>query len=70
MEIGTNVPAGTSRDGILNAYIESLEKVKLAPVPPLWDGKASERIREVVAGMRGSGEAERSGGQRSEVRSC
>jgi UDP-N-acetylglucosamine 2-epimerase (non-hydrolysing) len=44
VELGTNVLAGTTKEGILKAYIESLEKVKHAAVPPLWDGKAAERI--------------------------
>ncbi|MFH1079155.1 MAG: UDP-N-acetylglucosamine 2-epimerase, partial [Pseudomonadota bacterium] len=48
VELGTNVLAGTTKEGILNAYIESLEKAKLASVPPLWDGKASERIVQIL----------------------
>lgn len=47
-EIGTNVLAGTSREGILRAYGESLQKAKRAKVPPLWDGKASERMWETL----------------------
>jgi UDP-N-acetylglucosamine 2-epimerase (non-hydrolysing) len=47
-EIGTNVLAGTTRNGILKAYRDSLEKVKMAKVPSLWDGKASERIWEAL----------------------
>jgi UDP-N-acetylglucosamine 2-epimerase (non-hydrolysing) len=48
VEIGTNVLAGTTRAGILKAYEESLRKTGAA-IPPKWDGKASERIWEVLA---------------------
>jgi UDP-N-acetylglucosamine 2-epimerase (non-hydrolysing) len=44
VEIGTNVLAGTSRDGILQAYRESLRKKDQAAVPSKWDGHAAERI--------------------------
>jgi len=49
VEIGTNVLAGTTREGILKAYEESLKKMARAAIPPKWDGKASERIWEVLA---------------------
>jgi len=49
VELGTNVLAGTSKEGILKAYGEALEKAKHAAVPPLWDGRASERIWEVLS---------------------
>jgi UDP-N-acetylglucosamine 2-epimerase (non-hydrolysing) len=52
VELGTNVLAGTGKDGILSAYIESLEKAKLASVPALWDGKTSERIWEILLKWR------------------
>jgi UDP-N-acetylglucosamine 2-epimerase (non-hydrolysing) len=48
VELGTNVLAGTSKAGILRAYREALEKAKHATVPPLWDGKASERICGII----------------------
>jgi len=48
VEMGTNVLAGTSKEGILKAYGEALEKAKHAAVPPLWDGKAAERIWEII----------------------
>ena len=35
VELGTNVLAGTSKEGILKAYGEALEKPKHAAVPPL-----------------------------------
>jgi UDP-N-acetylglucosamine 2-epimerase (non-hydrolysing) len=49
VDIGTNVLAGTTREGILNAYRDSLQKKAHAAIPPKWDGKASERIWEVLA---------------------
>ena len=48
IEMGTNVLAGTSREGIFNAYRESLAKAASATIPPLWDGKASERIWSIL----------------------
>ena len=48
VELGTNVLAGTSKAGILRAYREALEKARHATVPPLWDGRASERIWGVI----------------------
>lgn len=52
VEMGTNVLAGTSADRILAGYRKSLEKRGSAKVPPLWDGKASQRIWQVLAGER------------------
>lgn len=48
VEIGTNVLAGTGTSAILDAYSESLVKKGSAKVPPLWDGKASERIWSIL----------------------
>ena len=48
VQLGTNVLAGTSTEAILAAYPESLAKRGRAQVPPLWDGKASERIWQVL----------------------
>lgn len=48
VDLGTNVLAGTSTEAILAAYPESLAKRERATVPPLWDGKASERIWRVL----------------------
>lgn len=48
VELGTNVLAGTTKEGILHAYAESLNKVKQVSTPPLWDGRASERIWEIL----------------------
>jgi UDP-N-acetylglucosamine 2-epimerase (non-hydrolysing) len=48
VEMGTNVLAGTSREGILNAVRQSPTKAITAAVPPLWDGRAAERIWEIL----------------------
>ena len=48
VELGTNMLAGTSKEGILKAYRQCFAKAKNATVPPLWDGKASERIWDVL----------------------
>lgn len=52
VEMGTNVLAGTSPGAILAGYRESLAKRERAQVPPLWDGKTSERIWQVLNGER------------------
>lgn len=52
VDMGTNVLAGTSTEAILAAYPESLAKRGRAKVPPLWDGRASERIWQVLTGRR------------------
>jgi len=48
VELGTNVLAGTSTEAILAAYRESLAKRERAQLPPLWDGKAAQRIWQVL----------------------
>lgn len=48
VQIGSNVLAGTTKEGILRAYDESLVKVKGARAPEKWDGKAAERIWGVI----------------------
>ncbi|MCL5883932.1 MAG: UDP-N-acetylglucosamine 2-epimerase (non-hydrolyzing) [Deltaproteobacteria bacterium] len=48
VEMGTNVLAGTSKTGILDAYRQSLAKRESASVPSLWDGMASDRIWEIL----------------------
>jgi len=42
------VLAGTTKAGILKAYRQCFDKVKNASIPPLWDGKAAERIWKVL----------------------
>ena len=58
-EIGTNVIAGTSVESILRSYEKSIKKATSAQVPPLWDGKASERIWDVLTGHETGCHAER-----------
>jgi UDP-N-acetylglucosamine 2-epimerase (non-hydrolysing) len=48
VKLGTNVLAGTSREGILKAYKECLDKAQRASIPPLWDGKASDRMWKII----------------------
>ena len=48
VKLGTNVLAGTTKAGILKAYRQCFDKVKSAAIPPLWDGKAAERIWKVL----------------------
>jgi len=46
---GTNVLAGTTRDSILACYEEFRKgNTRQGRVPPLWDGKAAERIVQVL----------------------
>ena len=49
---GTNVIAGTKKDNIVNAAHTQLSKFSKACAispPPFWDGKAAERIVEILA---------------------
>jgi UDP-N-acetylglucosamine 2-epimerase (non-hydrolysing) len=55
VSLGTNVLAGTSKAGILKAYGEAVgfngDRFKPVPektLPPLWDGKAAERIWGII----------------------
>lgn len=49
IEMGTNILAGTNEESILKAYKESIEKRgKNAVVPPKWDGRSSQRIRNII----------------------
>jgi UDP-N-acetylglucosamine 2-epimerase (non-hydrolysing) len=50
VESGTNVLAGTNPEAILEARRESIAKCGKASVPELWDGRASERIWQVLTG--------------------
>ncbi|MGC9196724.1 MAG: non-hydrolyzing UDP-N-acetylglucosamine 2-epimerase [Syntrophobacteraceae bacterium] len=51
IEMGTNILGGTSKDTILEAYGRSISKPKPHCPLPKWDGKASERIWEIILGM-------------------
>ena len=55
IEMGTNVLGGTTKESILHAYRESLEKAGKASVPPYWDGKAAERIWDVLERLKTDG---------------
>lgn len=44
---GTNVIAGTEKGNILSAA-RNVNNARVACTPPLWDGKASERIVEIL----------------------
>ena len=44
VEIGTNRLVGVETKDILGAYSAIFSEVKKAQIPPLWDGKAAERI--------------------------
>ena len=49
ISMGTNRLVGSDPDAIVTAASEALELPRLAPVrPPLWDGKAGERIADAV----------------------
>ncbi|MEW6267127.1 MAG: UDP-N-acetylglucosamine 2-epimerase (non-hydrolyzing) [Thermodesulfobacteriota bacterium] len=49
IELGTNVLAGTTTEGILAACRQSLEKGQQQhTAPPKWDGRTSERIWEII----------------------
>jgi UDP-N-acetylglucosamine 2-epimerase (non-hydrolysing) len=49
VEIGTNYLVGTSPEMILEAAMDILSgRGKKGTVPPLWDGKAAERISEIL----------------------
>lgn len=54
LELGTNVLGGTRRESILKAYRERLEaRGTKFSVPPLWDGRAAERIWNVLRRSEG-----------------
>jgi UDP-N-acetylglucosamine 2-epimerase (non-hydrolysing) len=48
IEHGTNRLAGVRRDSILAAWSDSQRLPRQPRVPPLWDGKAASRCREVL----------------------
>jgi UDP-N-acetylglucosamine 2-epimerase (non-hydrolysing) len=46
---GTNVVAGVKKENIIKAAFTQLNKRIHSSAPPLWDGKAAERIVEILA---------------------
>ncbi len=48
IEMGTNRLAGTKKESILAAWREMQTSPRRAQVPPLWDGEAGVRSREVL----------------------
>jgi len=48
IEEGTNRLAGTSKEGILSVFKETLMEENTASVPNLWDGQASVRVMDIV----------------------
>ena len=52
IEMGTNTLAGNKKEGILDCYRHIIENGKpRASIPSKWDGKAAERIVEVLASL-------------------
>ena len=48
IELGTNRLAGTKKTSILAAWDELQRSPRQAQIPPLWDGQAGTRCREVL----------------------
>ncbi len=48
VSVGTNLLAGTSREGIQKATQQQLSSRVSGSVPEAWDGKSSQRILEVI----------------------
>ena len=52
VEMGTNIVVGTNKDRIIDAASAALDREpdkRAARVPPLWDGRAAERIVDVLS---------------------
>ena len=54
IEMGTNILAGNKNADILRCYREIMRGTKKGKVPPLWDGKAAERIVEILLRAHGA----------------
>ena len=48
IQVGTNVLAGTSKEGIRRAMRQQLESRATGAVPERWDGRSAQRIVEVI----------------------
>ena len=52
VQLGTNLLAGTSKDGIRLAIRKQLESIAVGSVPDTWDGKSAQRI--IAVDFRGN----------------
>ena len=50
VEMGTNTLVGNRKENILKGFKDVMENRKEGRIPPLWDGKASERIVDILVG--------------------
>ncbi|MFV1980457.1 MAG: non-hydrolyzing UDP-N-acetylglucosamine 2-epimerase, partial [Rhodothermia bacterium] len=51
VELGTNRLVGNDPDVVIRAFTETMSaEITLPAPPPLWDGKAADRIVEILAG--------------------
>ena len=48
VKVGTNILAGTSKDGIRQATRQQLESRVSGAVPEAWDGKSAQRILDAI----------------------
>jgi len=46
--MGTNILAGNKKWDIFKCYRKIIRNAKKGEVPPLWDGKAAERIVDIL----------------------
>ncbi len=52
VEVGTNYLVGTRPEAIVSTSLEVLSgNAKRGAIPPLWDGRAAERISEIILGV-------------------
>ena len=49
VEVGTNRLVGMEAEGILTAFRETMSRRVSSEVPPLWDGKSSDRIVAILS---------------------
>jgi UDP-N-acetylglucosamine 2-epimerase (non-hydrolysing) len=61
VEIGTNILAGTSAEGIRSATRRQLEDKVKGSVPEAWDGKSAQRILEVMRREIAKNQAQQAG---------
>ena len=48
VQVGTNILAGTSKEGIRRATRQQLQSRTQGTIPEAWDGKSAQRILEVI----------------------